>query len=229
MSKLNDFINIINSKIGCPYIWGGQNDEVFTKEKLQWFVNTFGREHYYFSTYSVEKWIGKQGYYDCSGLIVYTLLKMGLITQDYSAGDLYYSLCTPIKKEDLKAGDLVFVKDGSSINHAGTYMSNNRVTHARGSYYGVVNTALFDSFNLYGRLKFFKDELEEKPITTIEDACIFLQNKAFTDLNGWIRKAKEDPKLYDLFMAMAKGWDTIKKTQYFDLILQNVLKNMKEG
>lgn len=169
VNKLNDFINIINSKIGCAYIWGGQNDEILTKEKLQWFINKFGRNHYYYSTYSAEKWIGKQGYYDCSGLVVYTLQKLGFINSDYSASGIYSNLCTPIKKAELKAGDLVFVKGNTGITHIGVYVGNNRVTHARSCFYGVCQTALFDSFNTFGRLKFFKQEEEEDNDMTVKE------------------------------------------------------------
>lgn len=66
-------------------------------------------------------------------------------------------------------------------------------------------------------------------INTIEDACYFLKGKAFEDAAGWLVKAKANPRIADIFMAFAKGWDTIKDTQYFDIILQNVLKNMKVG
>lgn len=159
MSILNDFIDIINSKIGSGYLYGGQSDAPLTKEKLNWFVNTFGKEHYYFKTYNAEKWIGKE-YYDCSGLIVYALIKIGLITpnEDYSSETLYKQLCKPIDKSELKAGDLCFRENSSGIVHVGVYMGNSRVTQARDTLYGVVNTELFDSFNLFGRLKFFMEE-----------------------------------------------------------------------
>lgn len=80
-----------------------------------------------------------------------------------------------------------------------------------------------DIVNKYNELYVIKE------ITTIEEACNFLKDKAFVDVNGWINKAKEDKKLGDIFISMARGWDSIKGTQYFDVILQNILKNMKVG
>ena len=50
--------------------------------------------------------------YDCSGLIVSTLIKLGIIkaNQDYTADSLYSSLCSPIEKAELKQGDLCFIR-----------------------------------------------------------------------------------------------------------------------
>lgn len=159
MNKLQEFIAIINSKIGSGYVYGGQNPEPLTREALDKLVKKFGRSNYYFNGYSAERWLGKE-YYDCSGLIVYTMRKMGLIsnTEDYSAQGIYSKLCTPVAKDKLRAGDLCFNKTNSGIVHVGVYMGNNRVTHARGTFYGVVSTALFSSFNTMGRLNFFANE-----------------------------------------------------------------------
>lgn len=166
MNRLQEFIGIVNSKLGEGYVYGGQNDNPLTKDALAKLVNTFGRDHYYFSNYSAEKWLGKQ-YYDCSGLIVYTLRKMGLIskTADYSAQGFFTKLCTPIAAAQLRVGDLCFNKTTSGIVHVGIYMGNNKVTHARGTYYGVVNTTLFNSFNTFGRLNYFANEFPEVKVT----------------------------------------------------------------
>ncbi len=163
MNKLQEFLAIINSKIGAGYVYGGQNAEPLTREALTRLVNTFGRSHYYYANYSAEKWLGYQ-YFDCSGLIVHTLRKMGLIPMiaDYSAQSIYSVLCTPISKSQLRPGDLCFRNTATNgIIHTGVYTGNNRVTHARGTFYGVVNTVLFDTFNTYGRLNYFAADYGE--------------------------------------------------------------------
>ncbi len=166
MNRLQEFISIANSKIGSGYVYGGQNNTPLTRENLSKLVEKYGRSHYYFSNYSAERWLGKE-YYDCSGLIVYTLQRMGLIPLnfDYTANDIYIKLCKKIPKSELRAGDLCFEKTNSGIIHVGVYMGNDRVTHARGTYYGVVNTQLFSSFNLFGRLKFFANQFPEVKVT----------------------------------------------------------------
>jgi len=66
-----------------------------------------------------------------------------------------------------------------------------------------------------------------KAAMNIDEACVFLTGKAFSGGAGWLKKANADPKLADIFLAVANGWDTIKGTQYMDVILQNIIKNMK--
>ncbi len=166
MNKLQEFVSVINSKIGCGYVYGGQNAEPLTKEALAALVKKFGRSKYYYSGYSAEKWLGKE-YYDCSGLIVYTLRKLGIIqkTADYTSQGIYSALCTPITKKQLKTGDICFRNTSAGIIHCGVYMGNNKVTQARGTSYGVVNTNLFDSFNVFGRLKYFAGDTSDIKIT----------------------------------------------------------------
>ncbi|PYG84844.1 NlpC/P60 family protein [Ruminiclostridium sufflavum DSM 19573] len=166
MNRLQEFISIVNSKIGEGYVYGGQDSTPLTKAALKKLVDIYGSSHYYFSSYSAERWLGKE-YYDCSGLIVYTLRKMGLIPLnfDYTSSSIYTELCKSIPKKELRAGDLCFQKSASGIVHVGIYMGDNRVTHARGTFYGVVNTELFSSFNLFGRLKFFLNDFPEVKVT----------------------------------------------------------------
>lgn len=167
MNKLQEFLAIVNSKIGAGYVYGGQSGEPLTREALAKLVNTFGRSNYYYSNYSAEKWIGYQ-YFDCSGLIVYTLRRMGLIPMiaDYSAQSIFSVLCSPVSKSQLRPGDICFRNtDTNGIVHCGIYTGNERVTHARGTFYGVVSTQLFDSFNTFGRLKYFTGEYNDTKIT----------------------------------------------------------------
>ncbi len=204
---LKDFINIINSKIGCGYAWGGNFGTLLTKEKLQQLVNRFGREHYYFNSYSTEKWIGKEAG-DCSDLILFGLKKDNKLNpnQDYTAEGIYINLCRPITKAELKAGDLVFTKTASGIVHVGVYMGANRVTHARGTFYGVVNTQLFDSFNMFGRLTFFENE-QEIINPALEESIDILYNSkpaVLTDKQKWLEKANKDKDIYWLITKMAR-------------------------
>jgi len=164
------FLEIIVSKKGSGYVYGGQNDDLLTIDKLEKLVSIFGKKHYYFDNYSAEKWIGKE-YYDCSGLIVYTLRQLELIpiNKDYTASDIYKELCIPINKEELKEGNLVF-SGTNGITHVGIYIGNNKIIHSRGTFYGVVETSLFNSFNKFGRLKFFEqinciEKYEQRRIT----------------------------------------------------------------
>ena len=154
------FLELIRSKLGCGYVYGAQG-EVMTKDLLNTLVNRFGRSHYYFDGYSAEKWLGKECY-DCSGLIVWALEQLGLIRTDLTADGLY-QLCEPVQKSKLEVGDLVFYQNSNGYKtHVGVYIGNGRVIHARGTAYGVVETELFASFTVFGRLKVFPSK-QEKP------------------------------------------------------------------
>jgi cell wall-associated NlpC family hydrolase len=71
---------------------------------------------------------------------------------------IFSRLCIPITKDQLRAEDLCFKKASSIIVHVGIHIGNNKVTHAIGTFYGVVTTTLFSSFNTFGRLNFFADK-----------------------------------------------------------------------
>jgi hypothetical protein len=154
---MNKLLNLVRNKIGCGYVWGSQG-ETLTPEQLQKFINNFGREHYFLPDGTkADKWIGKQCF-DCSGLIVWAMNKLGLFNGDATAEDLYNNYCIPLKNfSDCKPGDLVFRKNGKGdIVHVGIYEGNGNTIEAKGTAAGVVRDRAID-FNLYGRLKFDLD------------------------------------------------------------------------
>ena len=82
-----------------------------------------------------------------------------------------FSMVSPVGKDDLKEGDLVFFKIHSRrISHVGIYLGNNRFAHA--SARGVAISSLDDAyykryFYRGGRmLESFKQELEKEDNTT---------------------------------------------------------------
>ena len=79
-----------------------------------------------------------------------------------------FSMVSPVKRDELKEGDLVFFKIHSrSISHVGIYLGNNRFAHA--SLRGVAINSLDDEY--YGKhfykggrlLDVFKKQLEDTP------------------------------------------------------------------
>lgn len=207
VTLFEQFILLVIAQIGCGYVLQAQG-EILTPELLMKFIENNGRKYYYFISYSAEKWFGKICY-DCSGLIIWALQKMGVLSniQDYNADNIYKKLCKPISKSELKRGDLCFQdKDGVKV-HVGMYVGNNRVVHARGTNYGVVETSLFSSFNTFGRLICFMSD----PNTTTKSWEQNTGEKAIDILakNGLITNP-EDWKKRDLKNEPTPLWLTFE-------------------
>ena len=179
----NRFLELVKSKVGCGYAWATQG-ETLTEQLLRSFVQQWGEGNYYFSGYSAEKWFGKECF-DCSGLIVWALQQLGLLTTDLTADGLY-RICEPISRAALEPGDLVFYQNSNGYkSHVGVYMGNGKVIHARGTAYGVVETEMFSSFTAFGRLKVFPPKQEkphwaEEPYTYLSQRIV-IHEKRFNE------------------------------------------------
>jgi hypothetical protein len=204
------FLELAKSKIGCGYVFGSQG-QTMTISLLNSLIKTFGKSHYEFTdsvgNVNANKWLGKQCF-DCSGLVVWTLQQLGIVKteQDYTAAVLYSSLCVRITKEQLVPGDLVFIKGSTGIiNHVGIYAGNSKTIEAIGTRKGVVQG---DSvrFNVYGRLKVFKDEIE-KPVDELAEAVKFLAQKSGIDFTTWYKTAKDVKYLDKCFIKIANAFN----------------------
>ena len=137
---IDKFIELINSKIGCGYVFGSQG-ETMTQERLNVLIKQQGITHYHLANgVKAEKWLGKQCF-DCSGLVLWCLIQLGILPKDTdtTAQGLYNSYCVPITKEQLKQGDLVFIKGSKgTIGHVGMYNGNAKTVEAYGTAKGVV-------------------------------------------------------------------------------------------
>lgn len=111
---------------------------------------------------------------DCSAFTKQLYSEVFNTTIRRSSRDIF-SMVSPVSKDDLKEGDLVFFKIHSrSISHVGIYLGNNRFAHASSK--GVAISSLDDAY--YSRffykggrmLESFKNELSAASSTTDEDA-----------------------------------------------------------
>ncbi|MCM2996975.1 C40 family peptidase [Paenibacillus cellulositrophicus] len=82
--------------------------------------------------------------FDCSGFILYIFDKFNLDLPRTSKTQAQAG--TPVDRENLRAGDLVFFNtDGTGISHAGIYIGNNEFAHSSSSK-GVTISKLSDSY-----------------------------------------------------------------------------------
>ena len=157
MSLRDDFVNNAQMEVdnNSIYVWGGQGEktEEFTIKKLECFENSNHTNvkrilKHIADIYPVTN---KSRAFDCSGLVTYHLMKLGLITYDTTANGLY-KWCKPITKKELKRGDLVFkVTDGKAV-HVAIYKGDGILIESVGRDEGVKNTELTSKFNKYGRI-----------------------------------------------------------------------------
>lgn len=138
------FIELAKSRVGCGYVLMTEG-QILTKEILKNCIDVNGANHYYFDGYNAEKWLGKQ-VFDCSGLIVWALRKLGLSQERYRSWDLY-ALC--VVKTAPSEGDLCFNAD---LSHVGIYIGNGQYLQAKGTKDGVVISDRYN-FSRFGTLK----------------------------------------------------------------------------
>lgn len=82
--------------------------------------------------------------FDCSGLVVYAYRKAG-IELPRTTGGLWKSL-HPVRKKNLKTGDLLFFNIDGKVSHVGLYLGSGRFVHAPSSGKQVAVANLEDRF-----------------------------------------------------------------------------------
>lgn len=162
MSVRDEFVkNVQNEVNNCSiYVWGGQGENLKTfltiskLEKMETSKENVCRVINHIA--KVYKDINDATrIFDCSGLVTYHLMKLGILKSDTTANGLY-KWCKPITKKELKKGDLVFkVTDGKAV-HVAVYIGDNKLVECVGRDEGCKNTELTTKFNKYGKIPLFE-------------------------------------------------------------------------
>ena len=173
MGQLQEFINILEEQVKnhSIYVWGGQGHDKYTITE-SWIKNRETSKAYANSAIDFWKKQVKAGYgnvlraFDCSGLGVWALIKMGIIKTDMTANGMR-SKCTTISKSELKKGDWVFQVKSGNATHIGYVVDDDlHVIEAMGRAYGVVKRTLNASgsnyWNAFGRPSYFASEINEQ-------------------------------------------------------------------
>lgn len=139
-TKAQRFYDAALQALGGLYVWGGQGHKA-----TEAYIRGRARQYpQYFTGGRLEMMLrtadeGDLRCWDCSGLVCWALTEAGLQKAgfDTTANGLYQAYCTPIKKEELQTGDLLFRKSGSRMVHVGIYGTEGCIEAAGGAY-GVV-------------------------------------------------------------------------------------------
>jgi lipoprotein Spr len=134
--------------------------------------NTSNVKHFQF----VYDWIGTPYHFggssrkgiDCSGFTKELYSKVFNLTIKRNSRDIF-SMVSPVRKEDLQEGDLVFFKIHSrSISHVGIYLGDGKFAHAsaKGVAIGNLSDGYYSRYFYKGGrlLDVFKKQLEEEPV-----------------------------------------------------------------
>lgn len=138
-----------------PYIWGAQGEHlkkisIPTLLKMETSVDNACRVVRYVyqkmqSGYNMEEC----RCFDCSGLMVYCLQKLGIIEHDYTAQGLFDIIKNQGKLRsslsEIKRGDLIFRSTNGKIVHVGQYIGDKQIVEAKGRDYGVCITNINDA------------------------------------------------------------------------------------
>lgn len=161
---LLDFLEYVESKVGCPYCWGGNGETLYdivakyAKGKSQSDEKTvkmlgFMEDH----------GIKDTQFFDCSGLGVKWLLDHDKIDHDMTAAGLYRK-CTPITEKEVVEGCWCFLKNSTGIYHIGYLVDDNTVVHAFNQEKGVIKEKRTARKWIYARPDFaFTFTKQQKP------------------------------------------------------------------
>ena len=96
--------------------------------------------------------------FDCSGYVCWVYTQSGVHNLPRTTAQGIYNQCTPVSKEDLKPGDLVFFtntyESSNLITHVGIYVGDNQMLHCGDpiGYANLGNSYWIKHFYGYGRL-----------------------------------------------------------------------------
>lgn len=163
-TEIGRFIDYLKSEVanGSIYVWGAQGEKDITEAwiRKKETTTTNANRAIAFWKHQISLGFGDTLHaFDCSGLLMYYLIREGLYKSDLSSRGLY-AKSEKINREDLVPGDLVFRHNGVAIHHVGVFIGGGIVIEAKGRDDGVVMRSINASgstyWNRYGRLGIFE-------------------------------------------------------------------------
>ena len=179
-AQVVEVLAYLDSCVGGQYVFSGQGD-VITLRFLNRVYDNYpyyfsdGRWDYFTDIAAAETQFPESYAWDCSGLWWDCANALALYDTytDRTASDTYYDYCTPITKDDLQPGDLVFLEDDEGhIMHMGIVGQKGYIYEAASGFVGVVKKRTIDkriyndivrggvleyeNWNVFGRPKIFE-------------------------------------------------------------------------
>ena len=182
--KVKELLDFLDTCVGGQYIYGAQGHKItpdYLASSYAIYENYFSHGRYeYFADIAEACESGGYAFpvsyaWDCSGLWWYAANKLNFYGEptDMTANGTYHTICTPITKDELRPGDLVFLRDPTGkISHMGIVGSAGYIYEAASGFVGVVKKRTIDNrvyddiirgkvirypaWNVFGRPKIFE-------------------------------------------------------------------------
>lgn len=174
----------------CAYLWGASGqivgkttpDEILAHEKTSNAPKTNAKRVLARVGTMVDAGydLDKAQFFDCSGLVLDSLNKLGLYIGDTTADGLFLN-GTAITVKNAKEGDLVFLGSDKKKNHVGYVVGGGSVIECKGRDFGVVESSLsewkyaahytwFDDLKISRKLKIQADPLTGADVVSLQKA-----------------------------------------------------------
>ena len=146
--KASEVVAFAKSKLGCGYVWSGEG-QVLTESNMKQFHSQYP-DHV--DTSIVKKWLGKE-VYDCSGLVMKALQKVGISI--YHNCEIAWKSGIWASKGEIKSYPkskvcIVYKYSNGKMTHTGISLGNGKFIHAKGSQYGVVEETMPGTWTHWG-------------------------------------------------------------------------------
>lgn len=172
MDRSSEVIKRARTQVNCScYVWGAEGQDLCQQRDVEAFVKKSETQgdagtrannvRRVMQRYNKLLAHGQTSIlcFDCSGYIYWVFKAFAGLIKGRRTAASYYSQCKSKNREDLRAGDLVFVHNGSRITHVGLYAGDGMVIHCKGRDVGVVEELISrHGWNRYGRWPLMYDD-----------------------------------------------------------------------
>ncbi|HOR13607.1 MAG TPA: NlpC/P60 family protein [Clostridia bacterium] len=173
MTRIQEFLTYLQSKLGNIYVWGAQGENLSNMSDPEAWITKMEKKNgqsyidralkFYRQTKASGKYPIEA--FDCSGLVMFFFQNTKKWLKSDASANGIYNMCQKIDKAQLKPGDFVFIKSGSKMVHIGVFIGNGKTIEAYGRDLGVVELPLAQGrWTHYGRLALLQSAIPPAPV-----------------------------------------------------------------
>ncbi len=224
MTKAEHALQLMKQAIGTwIYVWGGKGEilsDMTDEKRKKWIEEHETADGDHTKSQNVERCEALYQKYvkagvqeiragDCSGLISYVLMLIGIIKSRRNSRGLYADCIentdkSGMTRKDLRPGDLVFKHNGKKIHHVAMYAGNNMIVEMTGRDIGAQQRKLSSKDNRFGRMKGMDDQ-PDPPEPTPPEPTPPVTDEAVKVIGGSVYIRKGPGKGYKTLLVAHRG------------------------